>query len=248
MALAATERIDPASPNLIDPSCARYCVIFVLGGPGAGKGTQCQMLSQEFRLQHLSVGDVLRAERDTPGSEYGELIAHNMQEGKIGPMEVTVKLLHNAMKDAMLRDSIEVFLIDGRLHALRTTEWNVRAVRRWNATNTKYVPGFPRKIDQLQLFEATVSRARLALFLDSSEATRHLRLLKRGQMGNRNDDTSAIINKRFDTFANTCMPVVSILASENRVQIVDADKDEAEVYLDVKEVLNVILGQHLRKR
>lgn len=89
-------------------------VIFVLGGPGAGKGTQCAKLAQNFHMYHLSVGDVLREERDTPGSEYGELIARNMEAGRIGPMEVTVKLLARAVRAAFLKHRVKVFLIDGK--------------------------------------------------------------------------------------------------------------------------------------
>ena len=38
-------------------------VIFVLGGPGAGKGTQCAKIVENFGYVHLSAGDLLRAER-----------------------------------------------------------------------------------------------------------------------------------------------------------------------------------------
>ena len=43
-------------------------VIFVIGGPGAGKGTQCAKLVEEFGYMHVSAGDCLRAERNS-GSE-----------------------------------------------------------------------------------------------------------------------------------------------------------------------------------
>lgn len=89
-------------------------VIFVLGGPGAGKGTQCAKLARDFHVHHLSVGDVLREERDTPGSEYGELIARNMDAGRIGPMELTVTLLERAVRAAFSKHRVKVFLIDGK--------------------------------------------------------------------------------------------------------------------------------------
>ncbi len=38
-------------------------VIFILGGPGSGKGTQCQLLNEKHNFHHLSAGDLLRAER-----------------------------------------------------------------------------------------------------------------------------------------------------------------------------------------
>ena len=47
-------------------------VIFVLGGPGAGKGTQCARIVQNFGHVHLSAGDLLREERAKPGSEVSE--------------------------------------------------------------------------------------------------------------------------------------------------------------------------------
>ena len=89
-------------------------IVFVLGGPGSGKGTQCKRLVDKYSgLQHLSVGDVLRAERALPGSEYADTIAENMRLGRVGPMEITVKLLSRAMSQAAAAHGINTFLIDG---------------------------------------------------------------------------------------------------------------------------------------
>ena len=54
-------------------------VIFVTGGPGAGKGTQCSKIVENFGYVHLSAGDLLRAERRSEGSQYGELIEHHFR-------------------------------------------------------------------------------------------------------------------------------------------------------------------------
>ena len=48
---------------------AKPNVVFVLGGPGAGKGTQCAKIVEQFGFVHLSAGDLLRAERKSPGSQ-----------------------------------------------------------------------------------------------------------------------------------------------------------------------------------
>ncbi|KAI1300684.1 bifunctional uridylate/adenylate kinase, partial [Mortierella claussenii] len=80
-----------------------------LGGPGAGKGTQCANLVRDFGFVHLSAGDLLRAEQDRVGSKYGDLIKSYIKEGKIVPMEVTIALLENAM----LESDQTRFLIDG---------------------------------------------------------------------------------------------------------------------------------------
>ena len=69
----------------------------MLGGPGAGKGTQCGKIVDEYKYAHLSAGDLLRAERKS-GSENGQMIDEYIKEGKIVPVEVTVRLLHDAIK------------------------------------------------------------------------------------------------------------------------------------------------------
>jgi len=62
-------------------------VIFVLGGPGAGKGTQCAKIVEAHGYVHLSAGDLLRAERAS-GSSQGQMIDEYIREGKIVPVEV----------------------------------------------------------------------------------------------------------------------------------------------------------------
>merc|ERR1711892_1077052 len=84
-------------------------IMFVLGGPGAGKGTQCAKIVEQFGHVHLSAGDLLRAERASPGSQYGELIEHHITNGTIVPVEITCSLLERAMTESEKND----FLIDG---------------------------------------------------------------------------------------------------------------------------------------
>jgi UMP-CMP kinase len=83
-------------------------VVFVLGGPGAGKGTQCTRIVEEFGFNHISAGDCLREERAS-GSADAELINNYIKEGKIVPVEITIKLILKAMEASGKKK----FLIDG---------------------------------------------------------------------------------------------------------------------------------------
>ncbi|OIT26247.1 PREDICTED: UMP-CMP kinase 3-like [Nicotiana attenuata] len=83
-------------------------IVFVIGGPGCGKGTQCKRIAQLFGYTHLSVGELLRQEINS-GSETGSMIQKIMKEGKLVPSDVTVRLLQQAMQGM---DS-DKFLIDG---------------------------------------------------------------------------------------------------------------------------------------
>lgn len=86
----------------------KVTVVFVLGGPGSGKGTQCANIVQHFGFTHLSAGDLLRAEIKS-GSTNGTMIQNMIKDGEIVPSEVTIKLLQRAM----LESGNDKFLIDG---------------------------------------------------------------------------------------------------------------------------------------
>ncbi|KAL8495760.1 hypothetical protein ACS0TY_019758 [Phlomoides rotata] len=86
----------------------KVTVIFVLGGPGSGKGTQCANIVEHFGYTHLSAGDLLRAEIKS-GSENGTMIQNMIKDGKIVPSEVTIKLLQRAIEE----NPNDKFLIDG---------------------------------------------------------------------------------------------------------------------------------------
>lgn len=92
-------------------------------------------------------------------------------------------------------------------------------------------------MDQLHFFENTVARAAFALFLDISEEIRLPRLLKCGATENRQDDTPNIVQKRFETFNNTCMVVIKHLEGESRLKRINAEAGEEEVYADIQRTL-----------
>jgi UMP-CMP kinase len=105
----------PPLPQLDDSKGPEYDsettkVVFVLGGPGVGKGTQCARLVRDYDFVHLSAGDLLREERQRPNSPYGDLIEYYIREGKIVPQEITISLLRNAMRGYTSKTR---FLVDG---------------------------------------------------------------------------------------------------------------------------------------
>jgi UMP-CMP kinase len=67
--------------------------IFVMGGPGVGKGTQCELAAQKFGFRHVSVGELLRRERSRPGSLYRDFIEKSFRESVPVPPTLVMKLL-----------------------------------------------------------------------------------------------------------------------------------------------------------
>ncbi|KAK1746312.1 UMP-CMP kinase [Skeletonema marinoi] len=85
----STKSSSSTTPSSSEP----FRVVFVLGGPGAGKGTQCTLLSKNHGWAHLSAGDLLRAERKKSGSKLADIINSNISAGKIVPSEITTQLI-----------------------------------------------------------------------------------------------------------------------------------------------------------
>ncbi|KAI9714465.1 MAG: hypothetical protein M1820_000426 [Bogoriella megaspora] len=203
-----TDQLPPPTRSKPLFSDAKTTVIFVLGGPGAGKGTQCANLVRDYGFKHLSAGDLLREEQDREGSEFGQMIKDFIKDGKIVPKEVTIQLVENRMVEAEKENKTR-FLIDG----------------------------FPRQMDQALAFEEKVCRSKLTLFFDCPEEEMQRRLLDRGKTSGRSDDNLESIKKRFRTFVETSMPVVDMFDQEGRVVKVNAAQTPEAVYEETRSKL-----------
>jgi adenylate kinase family enzyme len=74
------------------------------GCPGSGKGTLCKLLAQEYRYQHISVGDLLRSIRDDPTNEDFELRDH-VRQGTLVPTRTIVRILKEAISGGLASGS-----------------------------------------------------------------------------------------------------------------------------------------------
>lgn len=85
-------------------------MIWVLGGPGSGKGTQCEQIVAKYGFTHLSSGDLLRDEVKS-GSDRGQQLTAIMEKGELVPLFVVLDLLAEAMISKL--SGSKGFLIDG---------------------------------------------------------------------------------------------------------------------------------------
>ncbi|KAL9385242.1 hypothetical protein Peur_022252 [Populus x canadensis] len=188
-------------------------VVFVLGGPGSGKGTQCPKIVEHFGFRHLCAGDLLQAEIESE-SENGlalsifnfyhiTMIQNFKKEGKIVPSEITVKLLQQAMQQS----DNKRFIIDG----------------------------FPRNEENRAAFENIVRiKPEFVLFFDCPEEELTKRILNRNQ--GRVDDNIETIGKRLKVYFESTLPVINYYDSKGKVRKIDAQRSIDEVFEDVKSV------------
>ncbi|KAH7724100.1 UMP-CMP kinase [Aphelenchoides avenae] len=189
----------------------KHDVVFVVGPPGAGKGTQCARIQQEYGFKHLSVGDLLRAEQDLPGSQFGGIIEASIRLSgssrrmtTVVPEEITCTLIENAMNACV---GARGFLIDG-------------------------FPRNQRNLDGWQRLMSDKVRVRFVLVLTAPTDVLLKRCLGRG----RSDDNEETLKKRILRYNDETMPVVQHFEAQRIIRTIDGFRERNEVYEDISKV------------
>lgn len=196
---------DPRQP------CPDPNIVFVLGGPGAGKGTMCELAEAQLGWTHLSVGELLRAEQKS-GGPLADTISSFIEHGKLAPDEIVVKLL----KD------------------------NMERLTRTTGKNNFLLDGFPRSLSNLdewhKVFGSDTDLPKM-LYMECPYDVLEKRILGRAKFSGRSDDNVASVKLRFDTFKAETLPTVEMFKSKNLCVEIDTSQDRQAVYNSVVENL-----------
>lgn len=102
--------LDFDMPDTTSLKNAGIPIIWVLGGPGSGKGTQCDKIVEKYGFTHISTGDLLRADVAS-GSDRGKALEQVMKEGQLVSSKVVMGLLAERMLMELIKS--KGYLIDG---------------------------------------------------------------------------------------------------------------------------------------
>lgn len=154
--------------------------IVLFGAPGAGKGTQAELLMKEFGLIHLSTGDMLR-EEIAKGTELGNR-AKSIESGNFAPDDVVIALVEKKVQE---NRHAAGFIFDG-------------------------FPRTIAQIGVLDsILESIGSSVTMMVSLDVAEDELVQRLLKRGTEAHRLDDQDLdIIRKRIRIYHERTVVVI----------------------------------------
>jgi len=183
-------------------------VVFVLGGPGTGKGTMCELAETQLGWTHLSTGELIRAEQEAGGPN-AAIITELLDAGKLAPNEIAVELLKKAMETATRTTGSLNFLLDG----------------------------FPRCLANLdswyEMFGRETELPKM-LYLECPYEVLEQRILGRAHFTGRRDDNVESTKLRYDTFKTETVPIVEFFRSKNKCVEIDASQDRQVVYDLVK--------------
>ena len=83
--------------------------ILILGPPGAGKGTQAKLISEEAGIPHVNTGDMYRAAA-AAGNELGKRVKPYMDAGELVPDDLTIDVVRERLSQP---DTMDGFVLDG---------------------------------------------------------------------------------------------------------------------------------------
>jgi adenylate kinase len=207
-----------------------------LGAPGAGKGTQAELLSLKLNIPHISTGDILRDEVKK-GTLLGEKVMVFMSKGELVPDGLILEVVKKRLEE---QDCEKGFILDG----FPRTQVQAESLDR-------LLNGIGKKIDRvikIKVSDETIIKrlsARLVCELCGADYNLETRPPKEagrcdlcgGELEQRVDDNREVILKRLEVYVRQTQPLESYYQGQGKLIELDGEKDKKLV---LEEILKAI--------
>ncbi len=167
--------------------------LILLGGPGAGKGTQAAKLREKYGIVHISTGEVLREAR-AEGTELGKKAAEYMDAGKLLPDDIILGIVSQKLDMPELMNG---FLFDGFPRTIPQAEG----------------------LDALMKEKGMTLDAVVSIDVDDKAIVE--RLLKRAEIEGRADDNCETIENRLKVYYDQTAPLIEYYKKQGLLKSVD---------------------------
>lgn len=208
--------------------------LIMFGPPGAGKGTQADILGRRYGIKKISTGDALRAVIRS-GSELGEQVKALMDEGKFVPNEIVTEIIRDRISSP---DCANGFILDGFPRNLEQAEELVGMGVRVNKALLINVPD-----------EVLVDRVQGRVMCDKCGASFHLKNNPPavegvcdkcgGHLQARHDDRPETVRARLKVYHEQTDPVVDFYRDRGVLSEIDGT---ASIEAAAEEILKILEG------
>lgn len=187
--------------------------IVIFGAPGSGKGTQSDKIIAEYGVEHISTGDVLRAEIKGE-TELGKIAASYINDGKLVPDSLIIDILASTL-DAKGKD-IKGVIFDGFPRTIAQAEaLNVMLKERGQEVSTV-----------------------IGLEVDDEELIK--RIIARGKTSGRADDNEETAKKRLNTYYSQTLPLKDFYINEGKYDKIQGMGSIDDIYADIKKAIDAV--------
>ena len=184
--------------------------IVIFGAPGSGKGTQSERIVEKYGINHISTGDVLRAEIKN-GTELGKTAKGYIDQGQLIPDELMIDILASVFDS--FKDSKGV-IFDGFPRTIAQAE----ALKKMLAERGQDVS--------------------VMLDLEVPEDELMVRLIKRGKDSGRADDHEETIKKRLHVYHSQTSPLIDWYKNEKKYQHINGLGTMDGIFADICEAVD----------
>ncbi|XP_044052053.1 adenylate kinase isoenzyme 5-like [Siniperca chuatsi] len=194
--------------SILPPQRSRPLIIFIIGGPGSGKGSQAARLARCFSLRVVSLDELLRRQllsHASPSKKW-KVISQMMGHGELGPQEETISELRRQL---IGQQEVRGFIVDG----------------------------FPLDVHQALSFQEQTGSPDLVMLLLCSNETLCCRLQRRATRLGLLGDNSHVLRRRLETFQRDIVSISRYYRQLHLLTQVDADRDEEVVFADLSSVI-----------
>ena len=186
--------------------------MILMGPPGAGKGTQAQVVAERYSIPAISTGDIFR-KNASEGTELGIQAQRFMDAGEYVPDELTNLMVRNRIDEP---DSERGFLLDGYPRTLAQVE----------------------ELDGMIKHTGHVLDAVVVLTVDKEELVQ--RLLQRAETEGRADDTEDVVRRRQEVYHDQTAPLIDVYRDRGLMIEVDGMGEVDEVSQRIFDALDKV--------
>ena len=186
--------------------------VAIFGGPGSGKGTQSELIIKKYGLDHISTGEVLRAEIKAQ-TELGKIADSYISKGQLVPDDLIIEILANVFDN---KKNSKGVIFDGF----------PRTIPQGKA------------LDKMLKERGTQLDAVLSLEVEEAELID--RLLKRGQVSGRSDDNLDTIISRLGVYKAQTSLLKEFYAEQGKLAAIEGIGTIEEIFERIAEEIDAV--------
>ena len=213
--------------------------LLIVGAPGVGKGTMSKFLTQEYGVDHISTGDMLR-EHVANATPLGLKVKEHMDNGTLVPDEI----INEIVSERLSKDSTSKgFLFDGYPRTLNQAKILTETL---NKLGLKIDAVINLEVNDDVLIKRITGRRTCPNCGDTYNIYYKLPKVEgkcdscNSKLIIRKDDNLDSLKKRLSEYHNNTEPIIEYYNKDNLVKRINADQEREAEFLDIKKSLEGI--------